>query len=278
MSHPFDFKVHFGSEEFCRLHFKQQRDQQGITCKKCGSKDHYWLQNKWSYECKSCKFRTSLRSGTLMQSSKLSFLVWYRTLFLMNLCTKQSTPREVQLHLGLKRYEPVWVMVNRLREVIKTDDKKITLEEMVTANADFFTINVEKVLHENRSKRAVRKKDKIPFAIFTASAFDTTQTDDDNFTDEANEFLTTPQKNDTYLDISKYIQIKDMSLNLKGLRPVKELQFSISHPKDNPPLKLEGISKKELQICLNTFIYKLNKKIVEMEMCKKTLLPVITNF
>jgi len=32
-----------------------------------------WLQNKWSYQCKSYNSRTSLRSDTIMESSKLSF-------------------------------------------------------------------------------------------------------------------------------------------------------------------------------------------------------------
>ena len=71
----FSFTAHFGSEEDCRLHFKEQRDKEGVVCKRCGGTSHYWLQGKWSYECKGCRFRTSLRSGTIMESSKLPFLV-----------------------------------------------------------------------------------------------------------------------------------------------------------------------------------------------------------
>jgi DNA-directed RNA polymerase subunit RPC12/RpoP len=87
----FSFTAHFGSEEDCRLHFKEQRDKEGVVCKRCGGTSHYWLQGKWSYECKGCRFRTSLRSGTIMESSKLPFLVWYKTMFLMS-CTKKSLP------------------------------------------------------------------------------------------------------------------------------------------------------------------------------------------
>lgn len=38
----FSFAAHFGSEEACRYHFKEQRDKEGVTCKKCGNEDHYW--------------------------------------------------------------------------------------------------------------------------------------------------------------------------------------------------------------------------------------------
>lgn len=70
----FSFTAHFDSEKACRLHFKKERDKIGIKCHRCGGNQHYWIQSRWSYECKSCRSRTSLRSGTIMQSSKLSFL------------------------------------------------------------------------------------------------------------------------------------------------------------------------------------------------------------
>ena len=30
----FSFTAHFGSEEDCRLHFKEQRDKEGVVCKR----------------------------------------------------------------------------------------------------------------------------------------------------------------------------------------------------------------------------------------------------
>ena len=102
----FSFTAHFGSEEDCRLHFKEQRDKEGVVCKRCGGTSHYWLQGKWSYECKGCRFRTSLRSGTIMESSKLPFLVWYKTMFLMSCTKKGFSTNELQKQLGLQRYEP----------------------------------------------------------------------------------------------------------------------------------------------------------------------------
>ena len=99
----FSFTAHFGSEEDCRLHFKEQRDKEGVVCKRCGGTSHYWLQGKWSYECKGCRFRTSLRSGTIMESSKLPFLVWYKTMFLMSCTKKGFSTNELQKQLGLKR-------------------------------------------------------------------------------------------------------------------------------------------------------------------------------
>ncbi|TXD87006.1 transposase, partial [Subsaximicrobium wynnwilliamsii] len=84
----FDFGVHFTDEKSCRTHFKEERDKIGVICNRCQGTQHYWLKNKWSYECKSCSSRQSLRSGTIMQGSKLSFLVWYKTIFLLSTTKK----------------------------------------------------------------------------------------------------------------------------------------------------------------------------------------------
>ena len=32
----FSFGVHFTDEKSCRFHFKEQRDKQGVVCKRCG--------------------------------------------------------------------------------------------------------------------------------------------------------------------------------------------------------------------------------------------------
>ena len=96
----FSFGIHFTDEKSCRLHFKEQRDKQGVVCKRCGATEHYWLINKWSYQCKSCNSRTSLRSGTIMESSKLSFMIWYKTIFLLSTTKKGFSSKEIQRQLG----------------------------------------------------------------------------------------------------------------------------------------------------------------------------------
>jgi len=79
----FSFTAIFDSEESCRTHFKEERYKIGVICKRCSHTVYYWIKSQWSYVCKSCRSRTSLRSGTIMQSSNLSFLIWYKTMFFL---------------------------------------------------------------------------------------------------------------------------------------------------------------------------------------------------
>ena len=85
-----EFMENCGNEQACRQKFKETRDRTGVRCKRCGSVGHYWLNGKQMYQCKSCRFRTSLRSGTIMEASKLPFRYWFVAIWLMG-CSKKGT-------------------------------------------------------------------------------------------------------------------------------------------------------------------------------------------
>ena len=129
----FTFAVEFKDEHSCRMHYKEQRDKEGVICNRCGSTSHYWLKNKWAYQCKSCQSHQTLRSGTIMENSNLSFLIWYKTICLMSATKKGFSSKEIQRLLGLKRYEPVWAMVHKIREAMGQRDHRYTLEGMIEA-------------------------------------------------------------------------------------------------------------------------------------------------
>ena len=93
----FSFSAHFGTEDDCINHFKSERDKIGLTCK-CGSTEHFWIKSRLSYECKKCRSRTSLKSGTIMENSNLSFLIWYKTMFLMSVTKKGFSAKEIQAY------------------------------------------------------------------------------------------------------------------------------------------------------------------------------------
>lgn len=72
------------------------------------------------YQCKKCRYRTSLRSGTIMEASKLPFQYWFIAMYLMS-CTKRSiSVYELQRQLGHKRYEPIWAMMHKIHSAMGT--------------------------------------------------------------------------------------------------------------------------------------------------------------
>ena len=84
----FTFFANFTSKNSYREHFKLERDKLGLVCTGCENTTHYWIKSVWSYECKKCTRRTSLLTGTIMQSSNLLYMVCYKTMFLLSVTKK----------------------------------------------------------------------------------------------------------------------------------------------------------------------------------------------
>jgi len=145
----------FPDESSCRIKFKEFRDEQDVICRKCGSKDHYWLQTIEKYECKECKTRTSLRSGTVMQESKLPFRHWFIAIHLLTGIKKSFSALELQRQIGHKYYEPIWYMVQKLRVTMGSRDRKYQLEKIVELDEGFFeSVDTEK----DEDKKSAPKK------------------------------------------------------------------------------------------------------------------------
>jgi hypothetical protein len=111
-----------GDDHSSAMIFKSFRDEFGVVCKKCKSTDHWWIQSMLVYRCRYCYFRTSLRSGTVMEYSKLTYSDWLFTIFYINLSKKPVSAKELQILLGKKHYEPVWTMLHKLRCIMSKSE------------------------------------------------------------------------------------------------------------------------------------------------------------
>ena len=114
----------FKNEEICRAKFKAYRDAKGVTCPKCGCEEHYWKSDKSQYECKKCKTRVTLRSGTLMHGSKLPFKYWFTAMHLLSSKEKLSA-KDIQRQLGHNRYQSILEMMQKLRFAMANSNQSL---------------------------------------------------------------------------------------------------------------------------------------------------------
>jgi hypothetical protein len=144
-----EFNNHYPDEESCKAEFKKYREQEGVHCKKCGGTSHYWKKNREQWECKKCTHRTTLKSGTVMQSSKLSFQYWFIAMHLITSTKKSFSAKEIQRQIGHKRYEPIWAMAHKLRCVMGLRDDEYTLHDEVELDEGFFeTVSIRRDKNE----------------------------------------------------------------------------------------------------------------------------------
>ncbi len=297
----FTFAAHFDSEEACRNHFKEERDKVGVVCKECGHTEHYWIKSRWSYECKKCRHRTSLRSGTIMQGSNLSFMIWYKTMFLMTATKKGFSSKEIQKQLGMKRYEPVWAMVHKLRKAMGNRDARYTLEGMIEMDEGYFTVESSEV-EKSRGKRGRGAAGKSPVSVmaestqledvetgektsqcryFKARVLESHHADEINDTvresfDEKSIVFT--DDSTSYVDISDYVELHFSEKSSEKLtkETLRWVHITISNAKRNFLGNYHKIKGKYLQMYLNEFVYKLNRRYFGEKLFDRLVIAGIT--
>ena len=133
-----EFYKRYPTEQKCKESFIEYRLKEGVVCKRCGSKDHNWKKKREQWECKQCTHRTTIKSGTVMENSKLTFQYWFIAMHLMS-CTKKSfSAKEIQRELGHKRYQPIWEMLHKIRSVMGLRDDRYQLSNEVELDDGFF--------------------------------------------------------------------------------------------------------------------------------------------
>ncbi len=152
------FSKKFSDESSCRLDFKSKREAQGLRCKRCSSKGHYWLKNKWQWQCKSCSFRTTIRSGIIMDNSNLPIRYWYLCMALMSMTKKGISAKEMQRQLGHKRYQPIWIMMHKIRAAMGCRDAMYTLEGEVEFDEGYFTHCIRRGSKPKHGRSSQNKK------------------------------------------------------------------------------------------------------------------------
>lgn len=133
-----DFVKQHPDEESCIQHFRMVKEKKGIVCARCGHTSHYWNKAHRSHDCKECGYRTTLRSGTVMEFSKLPYQYWLYTIYLMAMTKKGVSAAEVQRQLGHNRYEPIWAMMHKIRAIMGLRDDKYELDGVVELDDAFF--------------------------------------------------------------------------------------------------------------------------------------------
>jgi transposase-like protein len=138
-----NFISQFPDEDSCKLRLKAIRDKEGVTCHHCGGKEHYWKRDKWQYECKACKTRTTLKSGTIMHGSQLPLRYWFIAMHLLTSTKKSFSAVELQRQLGHKHYEAIWTLLHKLRLAMGKRDEQYILSGQIELDEGFFTTEVK---------------------------------------------------------------------------------------------------------------------------------------
>ena len=129
----------YPNEEICIEELKSKRLKNGLICRKCANSTHSFRKSDLKFQCKKCKNRIGLRSGTVMENSNLPIKYWMICIELLTLSKRKFSILQIQYLLGHKRYEPIWLMVHKIRLVMQKRDEKYTLRAYTEFDPEFLS-------------------------------------------------------------------------------------------------------------------------------------------
>ena len=114
MSIP-EFYKRFPDENTCREFIVQERWDGHPVCPHCGHEKVYEISGGMSYKCSNCKERFSVRTGTIMESSRLPLQTWLLAIYMITTARKGISSVQFAKELGVTQ-KTAWFLANRIRE------------------------------------------------------------------------------------------------------------------------------------------------------------------
>jgi len=280
-----EFVSKFSDEQSCKEYFRDIRMKEGVVCKKCGCKKHYWLRSKWQFQCSECNFRTTLKSGTVMENSRLPFRTWFLVMLFMTTTKKGISACELQRQIGHKRYMTIWSVMHRLRIVMGKRDDLYQLSDMIEFDEGYFEKQVPEHTKSNL-KRGRGSERQVNVAVMAEStplenlksgitsnhcrhfkmkvlkshmSAEIESLIKNSLDPKAVVFS---DKSTSYLNIEKYVEahIAEKSNKKTTIIMLKWVHIAISNAKRNFLGVYHKINGEHLQNYLDEFVYKLNRR------------------
>lgn len=111
----------FHSEDRCREYLEELRWPEGIRCPRCHSDSVSRITTRDQLDCNECRYRFSVKSGTIFHDSHLPLRKWFAAVYLM--CEARKGVSANQLKRTLKvAYKTAWYLCHRIRAALKDAD------------------------------------------------------------------------------------------------------------------------------------------------------------
>ena len=133
-----EFQKEFPDGEACAKHIVAQRWPNGFTCSQCGHSEAWYLPKRHLYDCKICRFQTSVTAGTIFHGTRTPLVKWYWMIYHMAMDKVGVSIAEMQRLLDIKQYRTAWLMAHKIRKAMANRDAQYGLAGLVEMDDSFF--------------------------------------------------------------------------------------------------------------------------------------------
>lgn len=117
-----DFDKTFYNDEACLRFLEQVRWQKEFKCQKCGG-DKYWTMATGLRRCQECRFKNSVKVGSIFESSRLPIKTWFQAIWWVTVQKNGVSALGFQKNIGIGSYETSWLLFHKIRNAMIHADR-----------------------------------------------------------------------------------------------------------------------------------------------------------
>ncbi len=109
----------YGTEPLCHAALVRWRWPEGFECPDCQGREHCIVKRgaRSLYQCNACRKQTSVKAGTIFESSKLPLRLWFKAMYLVTQSKKGISSIELGRRLGVTQ-TAAWSLKHKLAQVM----------------------------------------------------------------------------------------------------------------------------------------------------------------
>lgn len=122
----FQLMERYATEDAAKQQFIEWRWPEGITCPHCDGLRIRETVHKMPYYCSACRKRFSLKIGTIMAGSNLSYRTWLVAVYLLTTNTKGVASTRLGSELTITQ-KSAWHLSQRIRKALDNSSSHATI-------------------------------------------------------------------------------------------------------------------------------------------------------
>jgi hypothetical protein len=132
-----EFERLFQTEEDCIGYLRETRWPNGFVCPNCGHDDGYELSTRYLIQCTVCRRQTSVIVGTIFEKTHMPLTLWFRMIYAVAQDKGGASSSRLASQLGIPQ-KTAWYMLHKIRTAMGSRNRQVQLDGTIELDEGFF--------------------------------------------------------------------------------------------------------------------------------------------